>query len=141
MIATSTWSDWRTRAYLTADARSQTEYGTLRAYLAIAATSDNSGTSNSAFPAPNKANGDSAYVRLYAYAAYVQFAGFTFGKTDTFFDFDTMPYTNTTMYWGTNEGGNGVEVWAYTAQFGNGLSASLSAEDPSSERNGIAFFG
>ncbi len=131
------WSDWRTRSYLTADARSQTEYGTLRAYLAIAATSDNSGTSNSAFPAPNNANGDSAYVRIYAYAAYVQFAGFTFGKTDTFFDFDTMPYTNTTVYWGTNEGGNGVEVWAYTAQFGNGMSASLSVEDPSSERNGI----
>ena len=50
-----------------------------------------------------------------------------------------MPYTNTTVYWGTNEGGNGVEVWAYTAQFGNGLSASLSVEDPSSERNGVAF--
>ena len=95
------------------------------------------GTSNSAFPAPNNNAGDSAYVRLYAYAAYVQFAGFTFGKTDTFFDFDTMPYANSTVYWGTNEGGNGVEVWAYTAQFGNGMSASLSIEDNYGERNGI----
>ena len=92
-------------------------------------------------PAPNNGGGSSAYVRLYAYAAYVQFAGFTFGKTDTFFDFDTMGYMNGTMIWGTNEGGNGIEVWAYTAQFGNGLSATLSAENASGERNGVAFFG
>ena len=39
------FEDWRTRSYLTADARTQTEYGTLRSYLAIAATSDMSGTS------------------------------------------------------------------------------------------------
>ena len=135
------FEDWRTRSYLTADARSQTEYGTLRSYLAIAATSDMSGTSGSALPAPNNGGGSSAYVRLYAYAAYVQFAGFTFGKTDTFFDFDTMGYMNGTMIWGTNEGGNGIEVWAYTAQFGNGLSATLSAENSSGERNGVAFFG
>ena len=96
-----------------------------------------SGTSSSALPAPNNGAGSSAYVRLYAYAAYVQFAGFTFGKTDTFFDFDTMGYINATVYWGTNEGGNGIQVWAYTAQFGNGMSASLSVENYYGERNGI----
>ena len=130
--------DWRTRAAITLDARSQTEYGTLRSYTFISSTSDNSGTSNSAAPAPNNSSGSSGYVRLYAPVAFIQFAGFTFGKTDTFFNFDGMPYTNTTVYWGTNEGGNGVHVWAYTAQFGNGFSASLSLEDPAASRNGIA---
>jgi hypothetical protein len=96
-----------------------------------------SGTSNSGFPAPNNATGSSAYVRLYAPAAFIQFAGFTAGKTDTFFNFDTMPYSNTTVYWGTNEGGNGVQVFAYTAQFGGGFSTSLSIENAAASRNGI----
>ena len=64
-----------------------------------------------------------------------------FGKTDTFFNFDGNPYTNSTVYWGSGEGGNGVHVWAYTAQFGNGLSASLSLEDPAAARNGITNAG
>ncbi|MGH9351202.1 MAG: porin [Terriglobia bacterium] len=129
--------DWRTRAAWSLDARSQTEFGTLRGYLFASATSDESGTSNSAAPAPNDHAGASGYVRLYAPAAFIQWAGFTFGKTDTFFDFDTMPYTNTTVFWGTNEGGNGVQVWAYTAQLGNGISATISAENAAAERNGI----
>jgi len=129
--------DWRTRAMVTFDTRSQTAYGTLRSYTAISATSDMSGTSNSAFPAPNNSAAASAYVRLYAPAAFIQFAGFTFGKTASFFDFDSNPYTNATTYWGSNEGGNGVQVWAYTAQFGGGFSASIAAENGSAWRNGI----
>jgi hypothetical protein len=131
------FQDWRTRAAWTLDARSQTEFGTLRAYLFASATSDNSGTSNSAAPAPNDSGVVSGYVRLYAPVAFIQWAGFTVGKTNTFFDFDGNPYTNTTVYWGSAEGGNGVQVWAYTAQFGNGLSATLSIENAAAFRNGI----
>jgi hypothetical protein len=129
--------DWRTRAGVTFDARSQTEYGTLRSYAYISATSDESGSSNSGAPAPNNNAAASAYVRIYAPAAFIQWAGFTAGKTDTFFAFDNGFYTNTTEYWLADQGGNGVQVLAYTAQFGNGLSASISLEDAAAYRNGI----
>src|SRR5665213_2821718 len=120
--------EWRTRAAITLDARSQTAYGTLRSYTFISATSDESGSAPSGFPAVNNSASASAYVRIYATAAFIQLAGFTFGKTNTFFAFDGAPYTNTTDYWLSDQGGNGVQVIAYTAQFGNGLSASLSLE-------------
>jgi hypothetical protein len=132
-----TMMDWRTRGMVTFDTRSQTAYGTLRSYMSLAATSDMSGTSNSGFPAPNNSAPASAYVRLYAPAAFIQFAGFTMGKTASFFDFDTNPYTNATTYWGSNDGGNGIQVWAYTAQFGGGISASVSIENGSGWRQGI----
>ena len=73
--------------------------------------------------------------------AFIQFAGFTFGKTTSFFDFDTMPYSNQTNQWGSNQSGNGIPVWAYTAQFGNGISASISAEDNVARQTSIANVG
>jgi len=130
------FQDWRSRAAITVDARSQTEYGTLRSYLFMAATDDNS-SRNSGNPAPGNLTGASAYTRLYAPAAFIQFAGFTAGKTASFFDFDTQPYSNQSNFWGSNNGGNGVEVFAYTAQFGNGLSASIAAEDAEGHQMGI----
>ncbi|MFA6265185.1 MAG: porin [Pseudolabrys sp.] len=126
-------NNWRSRGGITADARSQTAYGTLRAYAYLAATSDNSG-------APGGTSA-SAYTRLYAPAAFIQFAGFTMGKTGSFFDFDGQPYSNQSNVWSSNNGGNGVEVWAYTAQFGNGLSASLSIENPNGHRLGVTGLG
>ena len=128
--------DWRSRAAITLDARSQTEYGTLRSYLLITATDDESGR-NSANPAPANGAGSSGYTRLYAPAAFIQFAGFTAGKTGSFFDFDGQPYSNQSNFWGSNNGGNGVELFAYTAQFGNGLSASIAAENAEGHSMGI----
>jgi hypothetical protein len=133
--------DWRTRAAITLDARSQTAYGTLRSYTFISATSDESGSSNSGFPGVNQGASASAYVRIYAPAACIQLAGFTFGKTNTFFAFDGANYSNQTVYWLSDQGGNGVQVFAYTAQFGNGLSASLSAENNNAFRQGIVNAG
>jgi hypothetical protein len=130
--------DWRTRAAITVDARSQTEYGTLRSYLFISATDDNaSAPGNSGNPGVANGTGASGYNRLYAPAAFIQFAGFTAGKTSSFFDFDGQPYSNQSNFWGSNQGGNGVEVFAYTAQFGNGLSASIAAENADGHRMGI----
>ena len=125
---------WRTRAAITVDARSQTEYGTLRSYLFISATDDNSGLN----AGPGNISAGSGYNKIFAPTAFIQFAGFTAGKTDSFFDFDTQPYTNSSPYWSTNEGGTGVELFAYTAQFGNGLSASIAAQNADGSRLGIA---
>ena len=108
--------------------RSQTEYGTLRGYLTIfpTATNDNA-----------VGGGPYASPGVFAPAAFIQFAGFTWGKTASFFDFDLQPYSNQTNVWGSNQGGNGQTIFGYTAQFGNGFSASISGEDPSSRRTSI----
>jgi hypothetical protein len=134
---------WRTRAGATFDARTQTEYGTLRSYLIMATTETNGqvgggGAANGPGLGNNTGgSGAAPYTRLWSNAAFIQLAGFTVGKTASFFDFDTMPYSNQTNFWGSNYGGAGIDVFAYTAQFGNGLSASLSVEEPASRRESI----
>jgi len=132
-LRTTNTQSWRTRAGITADARSQTAYGTLRGYAYLAATSD-----NSAAGAPTNGTGATAYDRLFSPAAFIQFAGFTMGRTGSFFDFDGMGYSNQSNVWGSAQGGNGIEVWAYTAQLGNGLSASIAAENNNGRRMGVA---
>jgi hypothetical protein len=122
----------RVRGGITVDVRSQTEYGTLRSYATILPTSTNDGgTGGSPYAAP----GD------FVPAIFIQFAGFTAGKTASFFDFDLQPYSNQTNIWGSNQAGNGITVFGYTAQFGNGFSASLSAEDETSRRSAIGGTG
>jgi hypothetical protein len=116
----------RTRGLISVDARSQTEYGTLRSYLDIS-MQDNNGNSPGGSPyfGANTASPTAAWANN----AFIQLAGFTAGKTTSFFDFDLFGYSNQTNIWGSNQSGNGVPLFAYTAQLGNGLSASISAED------------
>ncbi len=113
---TTSNSTWRSRGYITADARNQSEYGTVRGYLAVGLSTNNTGfdTANNTFSANR---------------AFIQWAGFTFGLAQSFYDFYSVPATS---YWGsfpasdTSDGG--WMVAGYTAQFGNGLSATLAAE-------------
>jgi porin-like protein len=119
-------TDWatRTRGYITADARNQTEYGTVRSYIAVGLSSggaNGSGADLAAGSAPG----------FSANRAFIQFAGFTFGLSQSFFDIYSGPATS--FFGGSIEpssdtGDAGKVVTAYTAQFGNGLSASLSLE-------------
>jgi len=144
-------NNWRVRAAITLDARSQTEYGTLRSYLFVSSTDDNSVGGGYAAPgayggtggyaSASNSGGASGYNRLYAPTAFIQFAGFTAGKTGSFFDFDGQPYSNQSNIWSSNNGGNGVELFAYTAQFGNGLSASIAAENNNGHRLGVTADG
>jgi len=134
-------NNWRTRATVTLDVRSQTDYGALRGYMFIAATDDNSqGASYAAngLGDPSNGVGSTPYNRLYNQWAFIQFAGFTAGKTGSFFDFDTQPYSNQTNFWGSTLVGSGVEVFGYTAQLGNGLSASVAAENNNGHRLGVS---
>ena len=56
----------------------------------------------------------------------------------SFFDFYATPrYSNTANWLGSDSGGAGIDVFAYTAQFGNGMSATLSAEDTTYRQVGI----
>src|SRR5262245_29436148 len=107
----------RTRAYAWFDSRQQTEYGTLRSYLQIGVNYDSPNPSSSGFNANR---------------AFIQFAGFTIGTAQSFFDFYSAPASS---YFGppsSDTGDGGWKVFAYTAQYGNGFSATFSFEEPRS---------
>jgi hypothetical protein len=118
---TASDDQWRTRYVLTVDTRNQTEYGTLRTYIAAGATYSN----GAGYGAPGTASG------LYAPRAFIQWAGFTAGVAVSFFDFMAFSdFSNQTNIINSDTGGCGMMLFAYTAQLGNGLSASISLQDP-----------
>jgi len=107
----------RTRAYAWFDSRQQTEYGTLRSYLQIGINYDSPQSTTTNFNANR---------------AFIQFAGFTVGTAQSFYDFYSSPASS---FWGPNAsdtGDPGWKVFAYTAQYGNGFSATFSIEEPRS---------
>jgi len=69
---------------------------------------------------------------------FVQIAGFTFGKATSFFDFTSTAAVsyNAGMLHNSDTGDAGQMVAAYTAQFGGGWSATISAEQ--ARRKGTA---
>jgi hypothetical protein len=116
---TNTWA-MQARFRLTSDVRTQTEYGTLRSYFAFGVNTLNgiTGTDNTLPPT------------LAMERAFIQFAGFTIGRSDTFFAFyNGAAYGLIPLRFDGSTGPGGLNVFAYTWQFGNGLSASLSLED------------
>jgi hypothetical protein len=124
---------WRTRGYITADARNQSEYGTIRSYIAVGISTTSIGL-------------DAASNQFDANRAFIQFAGFTFGRSQSFFDFYSGPATSFTGGFPESDTGDpGWQVAAYTAQFGNGFSATISAEQRRVSQianvQGVAAFG
>jgi hypothetical protein len=114
----------RARFVATFDARSQTEYGTLRSYFQLGEqVSNDEGVAI-----------DTGGVN----AGFIQIAGFTAGLGQSFFDFwNNAVYSNISTYLNSSIGGTGTLVFGYTAQFGNGFSASIAAEDTSARRQSI----
>ena len=113
----------RSRVALTADTRQQTEYGTLRSYLrgGFQWTSGDNITSNNNI--------------TYFDRGFIQIAGFTTGKTASFYDFHQHAvYSYQTQLLAQESGGSGTMVFGYTAQFGNGFSATIAAEDSAYRR-------
>jgi hypothetical protein len=105
----------RTRAYAWFDSRQQTEYGTLRSYLQIGVNYDSPAVTSTSFSANR---------------AFIQFAGFTVGTAQSFFDFYQSPASSFFAPPASNTGDRGWKVFAYTAQYGNGFSATFSFEEP-----------
>jgi hypothetical protein len=108
----------RERGYITADAREETAYGVARGYIAVGIASQNSG-------------GEAPSAQFNSNRAFVQWAGFTAGQTVSFFDFYPAAalMINAAQTTSEDTGDGGWWVWAYTAQFGGGFSATLSAEE------------
>jgi hypothetical protein len=110
--------DFRVRTVVSWDVRQQTQYGTLRTYMRLGIQQ----------ATPNDLQGGVVFWDR----AFMQFAGFTVGKTQSFYD--TVTYGGAYSYQSartvSDTGATGWNVWAYTASLGNGLSATLSLEDP-----------
>ena len=105
----------RARAYITADAREQTAFGTVRAYVAVGVATTDIG--NSLLPSILGFN-----------RAFIQWAGITAGITQSFYDFYSSPAMGYRAFNPASDTGDpGWWVWGYTAQLGNGISATVAA--------------
>ena len=131
--------NYRVRGAISWDVRQQTEYGTLRTYIRFGAENTT--------PA---ATGGGTTFNPFWDRAFIQFAGFTVGRSQSFFDLFTYggAYSYHNVRVSGDTGASGQNLWAYTAQFGNGFSGTLSLEDPATRKGGgtvdvtaAAFFG
>ena len=106
---------YTTRAQVNFDVRQYTPYGVLRGYAEIEA--DNS-------------NGfETTGVPFLLNVGYVQWAGITAGKVGSFFSYLAGGPAWYDFYSPDRVSGNQPDVFAYTATFSQGLSATLSFED------------
>jgi hypothetical protein len=113
------WYTTRSRFNLTEDTRTATEYGVLRTYANVQMdwTRGNSGI----------AGGAPVEVDY----AFIQFAGFTFGRAVSEFDpqWALAKPTISSGQWAGSNDATGINQLAYTATFGNGVSGTISLED------------
>jgi porin-like protein len=114
----------RHRGNLQIDTRAQTQYGTLRTFTSIHVNNENQGSQS---------------VDLAR--AFIQFAGFTIGHsksyTDTFSLGDNYALQQLQNEYST--GANGINQISYTFEFGNGVTLSAGADEPS--RKSLYGFG
>ena len=112
----------RTRILWTLDTRTQTEYGTLRSY-------SRTGIQWTTGDSVNAGSGAVAYIDR----AFLQFAGFTAGRAVSYFDIYSFNlHSFQTNIIGSDSGGTGINLFAYTMEFGAGWSATVSAEEHTS---------
>ncbi|MGE3245791.1 MAG: porin, partial [Beijerinckiaceae bacterium] len=115
---------WRSRAYVNMDARTQTAWGTVQTVFSISLRSRSGIFNGNPLTGPGGQNTASPQV----YAAYIRFAGFTFGRAPWLFSSNGLgPQT----YWTNFSGGSAIGTMqiSYTAVFGGGFSATIGLED------------
>jgi Porin subfamily len=131
----------RSRMALTIDTRTATEYGVVRTFGQADFQFDilGQGSFNPTVLATNLGNniGSALGTPGNGYTAveyvFLQFAGFTFGKSSSAYStpWNGYPGNNTSFLIGGNDTVTGVNNIQYTAQFGNGVSATIGLDDPS----------
>ena len=137
---------YSTRLRINVDARTQTGYGTLRAFLRLETGSRTGGSYGGGTSGTQQRIGNAyaaigvdQFGRAQQYVntdkAFVQFAGFTAGRASSFFDFYAHDFEFAAATGGSDVAS--TNLLAYTATFGNGFSATLSVEDPTFRRSPI----
>lgn len=133
-------------ARINVDARTQTAYGTLRAFVRLQFASRTGATGGlrsgtqerigNAFAATGQDQAGRAQQFVNTDKAFIQFAGLTAGRASSFFDF----YAHDFEFAGAtaNSDLQSTNLLAYTSKLGDsGLSATVSLEDPTFRRNTI----
>jgi hypothetical protein len=121
---------FRARMNLTLDFRTQSDYGTIRAYAAIIAQQSQG---DFAPTGTAVATGSAGILR-----AFIQFAGFTVGHAVSYYDFmNGADYGYLPSIWSTGTGVNGTDLIGYTWQLGNGFTASVDLEDGGNGQNSL----
>ncbi|TCU76900.1 porin-like protein [Bradyrhizobium sp. R2.2-H] len=132
----------RAREDLNIDTRTATEYGVVRTYFdavftwttgsyAGAGSATGATTYSGAAPVANGSDGGISGGALGVYYAFIQFAGFTLGKSVSQFDAPWINYpgNNFDQLVGGSGTTNGVPQITYTADFGQGVTATFSVQD------------
>jgi hypothetical protein len=139
---------WRGRSAINIDTRTATEYGVVRTFALTTfswTTDTYAGNSSAAgstvyssiggTAAPgNASSGAGGSGGVGVQYAYLQFAGFTIGRAVSEFSspWQNYPANNVDLLVGSASAVIGVSQFTYTGQFGNGVSAAISVQDPSS---------
>jgi Porin subfamily len=131
----------RSRMALTVDTRTATEYGVVRTFMQGDFQFQTQGTNTvnpvnfTGSPSLGTSNGvlqdpGGGYVAVEY--VFLQFAGFTFGKSSSAFatPWNGYPGNNTSFLLGGHDTVTGVNNIQYTAQFGNGVSGTIGLDDP-----------
>lgn len=126
--AQNAWGDrdtdgyqWRSRGYLYLDARTATEFGTLRAFIEWYVTATNDNNSSSTLD-----------------KAYIQWGGLLAGRAGSNFDFFTGYAYNAQI---ESYSDRKLNQLAYTYAFGNGFNATLAVEDRSGRETSLGLNG
>ncbi len=106
------------------DARTNTEMGLLRSYIELQQTIGSQ---------PGR-NGFAGTGLVSLEKAFIQFAGLTAGRATSMFDFYTGDHLSSIFE--TAHSDTIINLLAYTFSFGNGITATLSIEDPSTGNGG-----
>jgi hypothetical protein len=129
----------RSRMALTVDTRTATEYGVVRTFGQGDFQFQNFSTHNPAAPLGTANAGIGNDILSTAGGGYVavemvfiQFAGFTFGKSASAYatPWHGYPGNNNSFLMGGHDTVTGVNNIQYTAEFGNGVSASVGLDEP-----------
>jgi len=121
----------RSREDLNIDTRTATEYGVLRTFFEATFSWTTTNSNVAGTIGPTQSAGVAGSDTIGVYYAFMQFAGFTLGKAISQF---SAPWTNypANNFDGLVGGGGavtGVNQISYTADFGQGVSATISAQD------------
>jgi len=122
------YMQWRARGHVILDARQNTAYGTLRAYFVGGVSYATTAAADGGVQAPAGTNTGASLDR-----AFIEFAGFTAGFTESFFSFGGAYsiVASPSLSW------DWLPLIAYTTQLGNGVTATLSIQDGAAMRSTV----
>jgi hypothetical protein len=131
----------RSRMALTVDTRTATEYGVVRTFAQAdfqfqtqgsSTTNPVSFTGSPSVGTTNSLLHDPGGGYTAVEFVFIQFAGFTFGKSASAYatPWHGYPGNNTSFLLGGHDTVTGVNNIQYTAQFGNGVSGTIGLDDP-----------